>query len=312
MTLFNDQEKLRKLIDCIAEGHSMKLATAHAYGSKSKIGWTHIRNSKKEKEAGLPFDDCKFVLRDWPEAGEDHYLCDAFAMAQQISKLDFHLETLEEIRKATRPVIEGGKVQYEVDDAAIAAYADAQTARDLGALDDWPYKHDAAGARIPLRVRDRPPAQLLIAALKAMLPEQWNVPEKSVVEKKVSGFLVVGQQAPAKPETPLIRDLRGKLDALRANGPAHPKPSAPVRIEGRTIGANDPPEKISNTMGDDVRLPPGYGLETVRVEPPPAAAPPDYRRRATNAADAANRPTRADGSPVMPGGGYGVFSGRRT
>jgi hypothetical protein len=309
MTYFRDQERLKKLIDSIAEGFSMRLATAAAFGSKSKVAWAYIRNSKKEKEAGLPFDQCKYVLHDWPEDGESHYLVDAFAMAQQISKLDFHLETLEEIRKATRPVIEGGKIQYEIDEKAIAEFSDAQSALDFGGLTDWPFKHDAKGARIPLRVRDRPTAQLLIAALKAMLPNEWNVEQKVSVEKKVSGFLVVGAAPASKPETPLVRDLRTKLDALRANGPANPKPNSAVRIEGRG-GANDPPEKISAALSDDVKLPVNFfGDRTVR----PHAPVPDYRRKSSPSLDAVNRPTGRGGHPIMPPGGFSVTNpGRPT
>lgn len=301
MTLFT-QAKLRALVDGIAEGLSMSQATARAYSSRSKIGWVHIRNSKKEKDANLPPDECKYFVHDWPEVGEGHHLCDAYLMAQQIAKLDFHMETLAEIRQSTRPVIEGGKVQYEIDHEAVALYeGDADVARLCGLHDPF-YRHDpVTGARIELRVRDRTSAALTLKALAVVDPERWDRPQQIDVTKKIQAVLTVGEKPQSKQMTEGERTLREKLDYIRAH-PNRPsaKPSGKVDLGNGARVAGDPVENVSNLMGDDSAkpLPP----EPPRALPPPQ--PVSYARpaRPNNNLDRQDAPNH--GAP--PPGGFRV------
>lgn len=249
----------------------MAQATAVAYGSRSKIGWVHVRNSKKEKDQNLPPDQCHYYVHDWPEVGEGHHLCDAYQMALQIAKLDFHMETLAEIRQSTRPVIEGGKIQYEVDPKLVAEWDNAEDALTLGGVVDWPYRHNERGERIELRVRDRTSAALTIKALQSVDPERWARPEEINVNKRaIKAVLTLGERKqPPQQDSPLRRDLVQRLAELRAKGPQNPKPSGPVPI--MKADPTDPPEKISSPMSDDAAkpLPP----EPPRALPPPRRDP---------------------------------------
>lgn len=272
MTLFT-QEKMRALLDALSEGKSMPVATALAYGSRSKIGWVHIRNSRAEKKANLPPEACKYFVRDWPVPDEHHHLCDAADMAQEISRRDFHTEVLQEIRESTRVVIEGGRVQYEVDEKLVAEWPDAQSAFEFGGIEDWPFKHDENGARIPLRVRDRTSAALTLKALAAVNPEVWDRPQQISVDKRITkAVLVLGEKKAQPQDSPLRMDLKQRLEQIRAN-PTRPsaKPSAPVDLGNGGRSAGDPQEQISNSMGDDVKpdlrnQPRAY--EVPRLSPP--------------------------------------------
>jgi hypothetical protein len=302
VTLFT-QEKMRRLLDEIASGKSMSQATALAYGSRSKIGWVHVRNSKKEKDADLPPDQCKYWVYDWPEKSEGHHLCDAYAMAVQIAKLDFHMETLAEIRQSTRPVLEGGRVMYEVDHELVALYeGDADVARLCGVHDPF-FKHDpVTGARIPLRVRDRTSAALTLKALAVVDPERWDRPTEVNVTKRIQAVLTVGEKPQSKQMTQGEMTLREKLEYIRAN-PNRPsaKPSGKVNLGDGARVAGDPVENVSNLMGDDSAkpLPP----EPPRALPPPQP-PVSYARpaRPNNNLDRQDAPNH--GAP--PPGGFRV------
>lgn len=297
MTLFT-QEKMRLLIDGIMDGLSMSQATARAYSSRSKIGWVHIRNSRKEKAQSLPPEECRYFLYDWPQPGEHHYLCDAFDMAIEAANNDFHLETISEIRQSRRPVLEGGKVQYEIDHQAIADWqGDAELARTLGGLHDPFYLHDANGARIPLTVRDRTSAALTLKALAAVRPQQWDRPQQIDVTKK-SIKAVLTLHGPKEPSE-MRRTLTEKLAELRANGPKNPTPSHPVTIMGR--GSDGPTERVSTPNSDDAAK--------ALPEPPRALPPPQpqisYARKRSTSLDATDRPTSGGSNACgMPSGGF--------
>jgi hypothetical protein len=297
-TLFT-QEKMRALLDHIADGKSMAKATALAYGSRSKIGWCHIRNSKREKDAGIDPSECRYFVHDWPEANESHHLCDAYQMALQISKLNFHMEVLQEVRESTRPVIEGGRVMYEIDHEAMALYeGDADIARLCGVHDPF-YRHDENGARIPLRVRDRTSAALTIKALQAINPEQWDRPQQIDVTKKIQAVLTLGGE---KPQPSAMRmSMEERLAFIRAHPDrATAKPDlrvGPVYTGDGKSAAGDPPEHVSNQMGDDAAKP-------LPPEPPRALPPPvSYARpRPNNNLDRQDAPNK--GAP--PPGGFKI------
>lgn len=313
MTLFT-QEKVRALLDAVADGKSMRQATAIAYGSRSKFGWVHIRNSRKERLLNLPPDQCRYWVCDWPEKNEGHHLCEAFQMALDIAKHDFTLETLAEIRQSTRPVVEGGKIQYEIDHQAIADWqGDAELARTLGGLHDPFYQHDETGARIPLCVRDRTSAQLTIAALKAVDGERWNVEQKINVRKKSTDVvLVLGEKREPKQRKPDNNLERLDIDELRrlANlPPKNPYPSGPVDLGNGGSSLGDPVERINNRLGDDSSRPMTPTLPSP-PQPQPQQPVVSYARRRIDALDAVDRP----GSNPMPNGGFAMNrfdSGRR-
>jgi len=232
--------------------------------------WVHFRNSKKEKDADLAPAECRFWVYDWPEKSEGHHLCDAFRMAEQISKLNFHHEVLAEIRQSTRPVIEGGRVMYEVDDFLVGKFKDADEAAVFG-YEDWPYKHDANGSRIPLRVRDRTSAALTLKAL-AVVDERWNQPQEVNVTKKIQAVLTLGERkGPQQQASPMRQDLMQRLEQIKANpNRATAKPDlrvGPVDTGNGGRNALDPKEKVSNLMGDDAAQP-------LPHEPPKALPPP--------------------------------------
>lgn len=293
------QEKLRALLDAIADGKSMAQATALAYGTRSKTAWVHVRNSRKEKEAGIEPSECRYWVYDWPEKAEGHHLCDAYLMALNISKLNFHMETLAEIRQSTRPVIEGGKIMYEVDHELIALYeGDADIARLCGVHDPF-YKHDPlTGARIPLRVRDRTSAALTLKALAAVNPEQWDRPTQVDVTKKVQAVLTVGVHKPERSQSPLEQDLRSRLAAIRAakEGERITAPSHPVQVHGR--GSDGPTERTSTPNSDDAARP----LPPPRALPPPQPQISYARQRPNNRLDREDAPNH--GAP--PPGGFRV------
>ena len=299
------QERMHTLIDAIAEGKSVSQASALAYGSRSKIAWCHFRNAKRDREAGMDMMASPYHLENWPEEGEHHWLDHAYQMAVQIAKLDFHHEVLAEIRQSTRPIIEGGKVQYEIDAKALADWqGDAELARTLGGLHDPFYRHDENGARIELRVRDRTSAALTIAALKAEYGDKWNVPEKIDVKKRSTDVvLVLGEKRgrEQKPDTNLERADIEELRRLAKLPPKHPRPTLPVDLGCGGSGRNDPPERIN-----------GIEEPTHNPEPRPALPPPQpqsqpeisYARKRTNALDAVDRATGGGSSTGMPPGGF--------
>lgn len=284
----HSQENFRKLLDHIADGRSMPKATALACGTRSKIAWVWMRNARNDREAGIPMEDSAYCIKDWPEIGEDHWLDEARIMALQIAKLDLEGEVLDEIRHSRKYIVEGGRIQYEIAHDLVAKYGgDVDVANLCGEFDPF-YKHDANGARIPLTVRADVPAQLKIAALKATNPRTWNVEQKVTVNKKPSPVLTIGERK--RPgATPLVEDLRSRLDNLRKNGAQHPKPSHPVAIA--RADPSDPPERVS------------------RVEEPthnPDPRPSSFERRLTNALDAQDR------GGGMPSGGFSATTGRPT
>jgi len=276
------QEKMRALIDALADGKSMAQATAISYGTKSKIAWVHIRNARRDREAGIDMVASRYHLENWPEDGEHHWLDHAARMADEIAKRDFHMETLAEIRQSTRPVLEGGKEMYEIDHECIALYqGDADVARLCGVNDPF-YKHDpVTGARVVLRVRDRTSAALTLKALAAVNPEQWDRPQQIDVNKRtIKAVLTLGdRKGPQQQNSPMRMDLMARLEQLRANpNRATAKPSGRVDLGNGNRVAGDPVEKVSNASDETpVAVPP----EPPRALPPPTPhvsyARPDHR-----------------------------------
>lgn len=299
MTLFT-QERMMKLIDEIASGKSVAQASALAYGSRSKVAWVHFRNARRDRNAGMDMMASPYHLENWPDEGEHHWLDHAYEMAVQIAKLDFHHEVLAEIRQSTRPVLADGGVMYEKDPWLLAKFKDAEEAEFFG-YEDWPYKHDEHGARIELRVRDRTSAALTIAGLKAEYGERWNVPEKIDVKKKtIKAVLTLGENKQPQQPSNMRMTMQEKLDYIRAN-PNRPsaKPSGPVDLGNGGRGAGDPPENVSNRLGDD-------SARTLPPEPPCALPPPQpvisYARRPNNNLDRQDAPDKG----AAPPGGFKV------
>ena len=271
---------MRALIDALADGKSMAQATALAYRTRSKIAWVHIRNARRDREAGIDMMASRYHLENWPEDGEHHWLDHAARMADEIAKRDFHMETLAEIRQSTRPVLEGGREMYEVDHAAIALYeGDADIARLCGVHDPF-YKHDENGARIPLRVRDRTSAALTLKALAAVNPEQWDRPQTLNVNKQtIKAVLTLGERKgpQQQADSPMRMDLMQRLEQIRANpNRATAKPTGRVDLGNGNRVAGDPVENVSNASDETpVAVPPPRQL------PPPTPqvsyARPDHR-----------------------------------
>lgn len=297
------QEKMRRLIDEIAAGKSMAAATALAYGTRSKSGWVHYRNARKDREAGVDMLASPYHLENWPEEGEHHWLDHAFQMAQEIAKRDFAMEVIQEIRESTRVVLSDNGVVYEKDPKLLAEWSNAEDALTFGGITDWPYKHDENGARVPLRVRDRTSAALTIKALQAVNPEQWDRPQQIDVRKQSRHdvVLVIGEKRAREQQKADTTFERADIEELRRLAklpPKNPRPTGPVNLGNGGSSRGDPQENVSNMAGDDASRP----LSVPRLPPPSPKAPepmPDYGRRSASL-DSVNRK-----SP-MPSGGFSM------
>ena len=306
------QENMRKILDRLIERPSIAQATRAILGSNSKILYVWCRNAASDRENGV--DDSQYLVRDWPGEGDATWFDKGIKQTRVMHALNLDSDERDTLSHSERYVIEGGKIQWEPD-PKVAADAISMDEFDWLAeygtrdrSDIW--KRDANGALIPLTVRQEQPAQMRIHALRSLLADLWNPPERRETDNRhsLTGALVIGarKELPQREPSPLETDLRARLAAIRAN-PDRPsaRPSAPVEVMGR--GDQGPRENVSqpsNEAPPDIRNHP-RAYEAPAPQPKPEAPPVDYRRP-TKRLDAQDR----GGS--MPSGGISMTTGRHT
>lgn len=231
MTLWS-QENAKKILDRLCEKPSVSRASKVILGTNSKIVWAWARNSAADKANSIA--DSKYIITGWPDDSEESrplYFHEAMEISRKIHGLNLDADQREDLGGMERPVIEGGKFQYVVDELAIAQWDNKEDAERIGGYVDWPYAHDERGARIVLTVREHVPAALKIQGLRAIMGDIWNVAEKREVDTNVSGGVMVlhgDAQEPSKQKLGMREDLETRLAAIRernAKLAATPKPA---------------------------------------------------------------------------------------
>jgi len=256
------EERLQTLCDFLVENPVLQKASRYA-GWSSKYIWTLLKRSSD--------GDPKFLIR-WPDRESEQRIqfCEAVMQARKMWKASFDGE-LRAAVSVGQPRVSTfqGEVVWQKDAEALAMWGgDTLEAKEaawrLGGEDDYPYAHriNAKGKRerIPLILYEPAAASLKQHIARSVLPELYNPPEVRTISTEHSGrVLVVGAVkppyardyvAPQVADTPLKADLRARLAALRANGPANPVPldnqgrrTIPPNLGGGSP-TNDPAEGI--------------------------------------------------------------------
>jgi hypothetical protein len=202
--------------------------------------------------------DERFKLA-WPDPnGTPIWFHDGIVLARQMQCAAFEAVLRRDVTNGTPRVLRtpDGMPVWEVDPLAVSQWKNAEDAYALGGIVDWPYVHDQQGARIPVTVYDQAPAALRQHAARSLLAGYNPQTSVDVNTKHSGGVMIVratrqgADTAPpyarskmaseVAPMSPLKADLLKRLEDLRANGPANPKPSAPIQVFGRP--SDDPPE----------------------------------------------------------------------
>jgi hypothetical protein len=247
-------EALHSFLNYVADGASYASAM-RAIGARSEnsLLWVWLKRST----AGDPA-----LLCSWPDAERDppqqfaKLLTEArrCAILQAESRLRADCDGIE--RKLFGP---NGSPVWKVDAKAIAMWPDAETARDLGGVDDWPFAHDADGARIQETVREPASAALRVHVARSTLAHAgYNPGSHMTTDHRVNGRMLIvnatGAKASdlearpsyARPDpavSPLRADLERRLLELKTNGPANPTPRGAVQVMGRPVH-DDPAERV--------------------------------------------------------------------
>jgi hypothetical protein len=249
-------EALHSFLNHVASGASYASAM-RAIGSRSEnsLLWVWLRRSSKGDPA---------LLVSWPDAENDppQQFARALGDARRAAILNAESILRADCDGILRPLFgPNGAPVWRVDAKAIAMWRTEDDARLLGGLDDWPYEHDAEGARIQETVREPAAASLRVHMARSTLAHAGYNPGTHVTsDHHVHGRMMIvnaiGGKASdlaaspdyARPEraapTPLRDDLERRLADLRARGPVNPEPSAPVRVEGRPMH-DEPRENTS-------------------------------------------------------------------
>jgi len=302
------QDNAKKVLNRLVERPSVTGA-AKLLGASSKLIWIWCRNSARDKANGVL--DSKYIIHGWPDddpdSVEDIWFHDAVELSRKMHALNADADTRELLAGQPRTVIEGGRICF-TPDPKIAAHA-LEMDDDLWELTYGSrpradiFARDENGALIPLEVRDPVPAQLKIHAMKVLMPNLWNVPEKREIDKRSQSSVLVlhgDVQRPNKADSPLRADLETRLKAIRDN-PDRPtaRPTAPVEILGRATG--DPPEKISMPSNEGERTLADHPRAYLAPKPEPVRRPPPSYARPAHHLDNAGR-----GAGVPPPGGFRV------
>jgi hypothetical protein len=228
-----------------------------------------LRASSKDQSANVPPDQSKWGIV-WPvEEGEDlpppMYLHEGVIQAQKLfraiaeTQLRALLADPDEGGGQVREVLDGtGKPAFEVDTLR-AAHAlemdddDWELTYGKNARRDDVFARDERGALVPKKVRDPLPSQTLIHLARSLFGDTFNPSDRREVDTNVKvETLVIGSPPRKKVDSPLRAELEARLREIRANPDrASARPTGPVQMIGH--GHNDPEEKISSSMSDDVR-----------------------------------------------------------
>ena len=251
---------MRKILDYLVMKPKMEPA-CRAAGKHTKWIWAALRRSA---------DGDPDYLLSWQEGDPPEQFCDLIMKARRMWRVNFDAGLRETVALDEIPVIVNGKQMWVEDPKLLAEWSNAEDAERIGGIKDFPYKHDATGARIPLMMPIASAAALKIHGARSMLGEAgWNPSDQKNVDVHVGGqVMIVGTRArpaasyakDAPPvETPLRRDLAQRLADLRANGPAHKHPldehgnrTMPNAPEGREK-PGDPPEQTGEVVKPQIR-----------------------------------------------------------
>lgn len=321
--MIRDEATMIRVLDLLCTNPSPTKA-ARAIGASDKLLWTWGTQSAAKAAQNVPIEESGFAVH-WPDPDAPPvWFHEAFLQAGRIflslASME-HSALIGPDSGNTRVARDGsGRIQFKVD---LKVASDAMTMSDF----DWElyygeggpgsingharartdiFERDADGCLIADTYVEPLPAQLRIHLLRSLLPSQFNPTDKSTSEVHHSGgVLVVGERKAERPSSPLRDDLESRLAAIRAKGPAHPRPNAPVQVFGR--GQGDPPEHVNNGAGDDVRPdlrnhPRAY--EVPKLAPPPSPPTPDYSRPTKN--------LNAVDRKGMPSGGFSLTTGKPT
>lgn len=309
------QENMRKVLDRLIERPSIAAATRSILASNSKVLFVWCRNAARDREDGV--DDSPYLVRDWPAEGDATWFDKGVKQTRVMHALTLDSDERDSLSNSERYVFDGsGKLSW-TPDPKVAADALSMDEFDwiaeYGARDRSDiWKRDENGALIPLKVKESQPAQMRIHALRALLADLWNPPERREVDNRLSGggvLVLHGAKSP-QPRQPseLETDLRQRLAAIRASGPKNPKPSGAPNFGngGKSSAAADPPEKVSQASTE---TPPPHVPDYPRPHTEAPAAPPvDYSRRRHD--DAGGQASTGPGKP--PPGGFSLTTGRAT
>jgi hypothetical protein len=276
-------DNMRAVLDVLSDGRGVTTA-ARSIGVTARVIYMWLRESAmhaaKVEAREMTAEESPYLIN-WPLDDEGNASGDPIwfhrgpEQARQMAKVSLETGAFELLQHGyKRLVLENGKPVYEVDDKAIAEWGDdKKSAEELGGHFDYPYKHDANGARIRMYVYDPVPAQLKIHGMRALVPS-WDVSEKREIDQKVSGgVMIIG--APAKPLTPLRQDLETRLAEVRANGPTNlPKPVQVFKPDGAN---GDQPDDVPISK-PKLPHPRQYRLPDPPVKPDPGPPRPAYLR----------------------------------
>lgn len=266
--------KIGKQICTFIADYSNITAAAKAIGCGETQIWAWARIAAADKKNGR---DSKYMVRGWPDAGDEMFLSDAIAAARRVFTLSADLKMRQQIIEGTRRAVldKDGNPAFELDLAALAEYGGfTEEARKLAAIDqvfDYPYRHqmNAEGKpeRIPVYVMDPVPATLKIAGMRAMVPGIWNVPERREVDTSINA--TVRQITREEPKlitevprqttqedrlarlrsnpNPAIQDMLRQAEELKKRGPSNPRPELNGRAAlERAAGREDPEDTVYN------------------------------------------------------------------
>lgn len=261
-------------------------------GTKTIFWWLH--SSQQEKlayDAGTLQREPRFLIR-WPsetEDGEKIFFHEAMKLAMKMFSITADWLNQSEVVFGHRKVLRNpstGHVMYEIDHDAVQLVGvdnpfskEAKELADLHGIHDFPFAHDKFGKRIKMTENMPVAAALKIHSLRRINPA-YDLVDRSETRTEQQHVLVLRPDAPppvARPQTPLVEDLRTRLDAMRAakDGERVTKPDAPVRIEGRGGDGGDPPERQTGAPAPAALAdhPRAYQAPTPAPKPKPPAVP---------------------------------------
>jgi hypothetical protein len=243
MTISHDQ--WRGFLDRIVK-HPNISQSAALCGFTDQSFFNAIRQSGKEE-----YRDRLFF--EWQ--GEARWIADHYGEArkQNIVLLEAHLRDL--LQRDEEIVIEGGKIQYQMDPRWIGESDEWMTDFGLDPVRDR-YLRDKDGMPIPLTVKKLAiPAHLLIRGAAAMLPRMWG--ERSEVNVNIGGgVMVIGGKKKTQQSMPNPKQIEGRKMETRS-------PTGYLPDDPPEIGSGEEP------------VPRGRQNPHPEPSPPPARPKPD-------------------------------------
>ena len=224
-----------EILDWLCE-HPSVTRCAEKFGLSSKLLWLWARNSARDEENEVT--DSKYIVhgwdqdpdKPWPKSQMFFHVC--LVASRRIASLNLDADFRQQLSEGReRVVIEGGKIQYEIDPMRV------EMGEALDCLPHFPYKLDKNNRPVKLTVRDPLPAATQILGMRATISGTYDVAEKREVRTTVvGGIQAITPQD--RPSTPMSRDLEARLAEIKQRGAQNPHPRA---IEAPKKVAPPPP-----------------------------------------------------------------------